>query len=332
MKAAVTERPGTMRIVDVPDADAPGESEVLVRPEAVGLCGSDFHYFLGHLGDAVGPDLYPRIQGHEFAGMIEAVGEGAPAALCRRTGRRVARDGVRALLPLPHRPPQRVLEHQPRRGPPTARCRSGSSPSRQPGVPRRRSRPAVSALIEPVSIAVRAIVRARSCWREGGRPRRRPDRPGGRGRRARPWRLRAARRPRREPCRARAPWAPTSSSSPTTPTSWRRAEWSGDEGPEVVFEATGVPELSRPPSASSRGRDAWSSSACRPITPRLSATSRSARSTWSASVAATGTSSPRRCRRRAAPGHALRPHHPRLLARRDAPWRSTMRSVILPRS
>ena len=80
MKAAVTERPGSMRIVDVPDADAPGDGEVLVRPEAVGLCDSDFHYFLGHLGDAVGPDLYPRVQGHEFAGIIEAVGAGAPGA------------------------------------------------------------------------------------------------------------------------------------------------------------------------------------------------------------------------------------------------------------
>ena len=67
MKAAVTEAPGAMRVADVPDVGDPGSGEVLVRPEAVGLCGSDFHYFLGHLGDAVGTDLYPRIQGHEFA-------------------------------------------------------------------------------------------------------------------------------------------------------------------------------------------------------------------------------------------------------------------------
>ena len=63
MKAAVTEARGTMRIADVPDPGEPGSGEVVVRPEAVGLCGSDFHYFLGHLGDAVGTDLYPRVQG-----------------------------------------------------------------------------------------------------------------------------------------------------------------------------------------------------------------------------------------------------------------------------
>ena len=57
-----------MRIVDVPDADAPGERGASSGPEAVALCGSDFHYFLGHLGDAVGPNLYPRVQGHEFVG------------------------------------------------------------------------------------------------------------------------------------------------------------------------------------------------------------------------------------------------------------------------
>ena len=50
MKAAVTEAPGAMRIADVPDAGEPEDGEVLVRPEAVGLCGSDFHYFLGELG------------------------------------------------------------------------------------------------------------------------------------------------------------------------------------------------------------------------------------------------------------------------------------------
>ena len=50
MKAAVTEARGTMRIADVPDPGEPGSGEVLVRPEAVGLCGSDFHYFHGDLG------------------------------------------------------------------------------------------------------------------------------------------------------------------------------------------------------------------------------------------------------------------------------------------
>ena len=33
-----------------PNPGHPGDGEVVVRPEAVGLCGSDFHYFLGDIG------------------------------------------------------------------------------------------------------------------------------------------------------------------------------------------------------------------------------------------------------------------------------------------
>ena len=47
MKAAATEGPGAMRIADVPDAGEPEDGEVLVRPEAVGLCGFDPTH--GHL-------------------------------------------------------------------------------------------------------------------------------------------------------------------------------------------------------------------------------------------------------------------------------------------
>ena len=84
MKAAVTEAPGIMEIADVPDPGEPGNGEVLVRPEAVGLCGSDFHYFHGDLG----LERYPRVQGHEFAGVLDAVGPDCPARL--RAGERVA--------------------------------------------------------------------------------------------------------------------------------------------------------------------------------------------------------------------------------------------------
>ena len=89
MKAAVTEAPRAMRVTDVPDADEPGDGEVLVRPEAVGLCGSDFHYFLGDIGTIDDPSsLYPRVQGHEAAGTILAVGPDCPPEL--RSGERVA--------------------------------------------------------------------------------------------------------------------------------------------------------------------------------------------------------------------------------------------------
>jgi L-gulonate 5-dehydrogenase len=76
-----------MEVRDVPDPDDPRAGEVLLSPEAVGLCGSDFHFFLGDLDD---PDAqpYPRIQGHEAAGVIEAVGPECPPDL--RVGGRVA--------------------------------------------------------------------------------------------------------------------------------------------------------------------------------------------------------------------------------------------------
>jgi len=60
-----------------------------VRPEAVGICGSDLHQFSGHTTALSGAqDFYPRIQGHEIAGVIEEVGPGAPPSLT--PGTRVA--------------------------------------------------------------------------------------------------------------------------------------------------------------------------------------------------------------------------------------------------
>ena len=53
----------------------PRPGEALVRIEAVGICGSDVHYFVdGRIGDAV--VRAPLILGHEFAGVVEEVGEG----------------------------------------------------------------------------------------------------------------------------------------------------------------------------------------------------------------------------------------------------------------
>jgi L-iditol 2-dehydrogenase len=60
----------------------PGDDEVLVRVTAVGLCGSDLHWFHeGAIGDVV--LKRPLVLGHEFVGVIET---GA------RTGERVALD------------------------------------------------------------------------------------------------------------------------------------------------------------------------------------------------------------------------------------------------
>lgn len=51
----------------------PGDEDVLVRIRAIGICGSDLHYFSrGALGAC--KVEYPYILGHEAAGIVEAVG------------------------------------------------------------------------------------------------------------------------------------------------------------------------------------------------------------------------------------------------------------------
>ena len=70
MKALRLHGTGDLRLHDEP-APEPREGEVLVRVTAVGLCGSDRHWFLeGGIGDAVLDR--PLVLGHEFAGTIES--------------------------------------------------------------------------------------------------------------------------------------------------------------------------------------------------------------------------------------------------------------------
>ena len=49
MLAAVTDGVGSVAVVERGDPAAPGPGEVLLAPEAVGICGSDYHFFLGEL-------------------------------------------------------------------------------------------------------------------------------------------------------------------------------------------------------------------------------------------------------------------------------------------
>ena len=78
MRAAVTRAVGAMEVVEVPEPGAPGPGEVIVRSEAVGICGSDYHFLLGELSASAGggSSPFPKIQGHEVAGTIEALGPG----------------------------------------------------------------------------------------------------------------------------------------------------------------------------------------------------------------------------------------------------------------
>src|ERR1700722_20143225 len=76
MRAAGTDGGGSIALLDRGDPPAPGPGEVVVAPEAVGICGSDYHFFLGELSDAAGGSQFPRVQGHEVGARIVATGEG----------------------------------------------------------------------------------------------------------------------------------------------------------------------------------------------------------------------------------------------------------------
>ncbi len=72
MKALVNIAPGSVELRDVKKPEVkPGE--VLIRVKAVGVCGSDIHQWKGVVSYPVD---YPVILGHEFSGIVEAVGEG----------------------------------------------------------------------------------------------------------------------------------------------------------------------------------------------------------------------------------------------------------------
>jgi threonine dehydrogenase-like Zn-dependent dehydrogenase len=157
VRAVVTQAANEMEVVDLPEPQEPGAGEVLVHPEAVGICGSDFHFFLGEL--PVGG--FPRIQGHEVGGTIEAVGPDCRGDL--EVGGRVA------LWPL-----SSCGSCYPCRVGRSNVCdnfeligihRDGGLQERmlmpQSHVFATAQEPVVAALAEPVSIAVRALNRAR---------------------------------------------------------------------------------------------------------------------------------------------------------------------------
>jgi threonine dehydrogenase-like Zn-dependent dehydrogenase len=88
VRAAVAERVGVMTVVDRPAPGEPGPRQVLVHPEAVGICGSDYHLFSGHMSQAAGGSQFPRVLGHEVGATIAAVGPDCRAGLS--SGQRVS--------------------------------------------------------------------------------------------------------------------------------------------------------------------------------------------------------------------------------------------------
>ena len=85
MRAAIIDRPGEIRVGEVPDPK-PGERQVVVKVGACGICGTDLHIADGHFP----PTPYPIVPGHEFAGEIVELGAGVPGEW--KVGDRVAVD------------------------------------------------------------------------------------------------------------------------------------------------------------------------------------------------------------------------------------------------
>ena len=69
MQQAVMDKPGSIRFDEVAIA-APAPGEVRIHVRQIGICGSDIHVWHG-----LHPFTpYPVIQGHEFMGIVDAVG------------------------------------------------------------------------------------------------------------------------------------------------------------------------------------------------------------------------------------------------------------------
>ena len=78
-----------MEAVELPQPDAAGKGELIVRPEAVGLCGSYFHDFHGDIGPTQDPDqLYPRTRDTKLSAIVMDVGPGRRPSFA--VGQRVA--------------------------------------------------------------------------------------------------------------------------------------------------------------------------------------------------------------------------------------------------
>ena len=76
MKQATMEKPGSIRFEDTAEMP-PGPGEVRIHVQQIGICGSDIHVW--HGSHPFTP--YPVIQGHEFMGLVDAIGadvENAP--------------------------------------------------------------------------------------------------------------------------------------------------------------------------------------------------------------------------------------------------------------
>jgi L-iditol 2-dehydrogenase len=72
-RALVITSPGSMGLAAVPEL-VPGPGEVVARPVHTGICGTDLELLAGVVDPAY--VRYPLVPGHEWSGVIEAVGPG----------------------------------------------------------------------------------------------------------------------------------------------------------------------------------------------------------------------------------------------------------------
>ena len=75
MRAAVLSAVGAVHVQERPDP-SPRPGWVVVRVESASLCGTDAHQFDGRIDTP-----FPRVPGHDFAGRVDAVGDGVPEDL-----------------------------------------------------------------------------------------------------------------------------------------------------------------------------------------------------------------------------------------------------------
>ena len=263
--AAVTRSPGEMVVGDVSGPGRARAGHVIVRPERVGICGSDFHLFSGDVGALSGSrDFYPRIQGHEVSAIVEDPGDSETSR--RRSGRDLAAAAVRPLLSLPHRAAQRLPGLPPgRRAPRRRPGRTARGPGR-PGLRGRRPGSGQRVLRRArLGGRARAGPRPAAGGRAGGGVRRGPDRPGHAGRRRpRPARgcCRSTRLAGRRDLAKRLGAEVVAWGSPDDLAAQAR-EWTGGEGPPLAVETSGEAGAAGPGGRDGAVRPAGSwSSAC----------------------------------------------------------------------
>jgi aryl-alcohol dehydrogenase len=74
-RVALVERPGAEFTFTEVEVDGPRAGEVLVRIVASGLCHTDVS-----LRDTLPAEMFPRVFGHEGAGVVEGSGTASPAS------------------------------------------------------------------------------------------------------------------------------------------------------------------------------------------------------------------------------------------------------------